>query len=315
MKTIKELRQSSMLFVMGAMLASTIVSCKKDDTPVTPPATANIVELAQTDTTLSILVSAVTKAGLASTLSTTPDLTVFAPTNAAFRAAGYPQTAIDALTPTQVTDILAPILKYHVVGAKVMAAGVPASDTVKSLNGKNIFASKNTNGVFVNGIKVSKADLSASNGVVHVIDGVLIPPTQTITQIVVGNPNFSLLKAAVIRAGLDGVLGGAGKFTVFAPVNAAFPASLDTDAKITGSPVDAVAAIIKAHAIGTNVFASDLITNTTAPTLNANQTLTITIPPAAVKITNGTNTVSSAVTTANIVATNGVIHIIDKVLQ
>jgi uncharacterized surface protein with fasciclin (FAS1) repeats len=170
MKTILQFR--NLLSAAAVLLSSAVfVSCDKEDTP---PAQKNIVELAQSDTTLSILVSAVVKAGLTSTLSTTANLTVFAPTNAAFRAAGYPQTAIDALTATQVNDILVPILTYHVVGAKVLSTGVPASDTVKTLNGKNIFASKNANGVFVNGIAVTAADLEASNGVVHKIGGVLV---------------------------------------------------------------------------------------------------------------------------------------------
>jgi uncharacterized surface protein with fasciclin (FAS1) repeats len=310
MKSTINLKRLFLLFGLGAFLTFANSSCKKDEAA---PATPNIVQLAQSDPTLTILVSAVIKAGLVDFLSNTANLTVFAPTNQAFIDAGYPQATIDALTPAQVTSILTPILTYHVVGAKVLAANVPASDTVKTQNGKNLFASKNANGVFLNGIKVTNADLNASNGVVHKIGSVLVPPTQTIAQIVAGNPSFSLLLTAVVRAGLAGALSGAGKFTVFAPVNSGFPASLDTDGEINAAPVADVLGIVGAHAFGTNIFAGDLTNGNTGATLNPLKTLTINTTPVTVKLTGSANAASN-VTTANVVATNGVVHIIDKVL-
>lgn len=313
MKKILKIKRFFLFAAIGTILTAVSVSCKKDD-PVPTPTTPNIVELAQGDTSLSILVSAVSKAGLAGTLSTTQNLTVFAPNNAAFRAAGFTQSVIDGLSSADVTNVLTPILTYHVLGVKVTAADVPVSDAVTTLNGKSLFASKNTNGVFVNGKKVIAADLMASNGVVHVINGVLIPPTQTITEIVVGNPNFSLLKTAVIRAGLADALNSAGKYTVFAPVNAAFPAGLNTDAAINAAPVDAVAGIVTSHAFGTTIFASDLVAGNTGATLNAANTLTVGLTPPSVKITGSANPASN-ITATDIVATNGVIHVIDRVLQ
>ena len=307
------LKKLFLMLCLGTSVIVTNSSCKKDD-PAPAPAPTTIVDIAKKDPTLSILVSAVVKAGLVDALSTTQNLTVFAPTNDAFIASGFPQSAIDALTPAQVTSILTPILTYHVVAAKVLAANVPASDTVKTLNGLNLFASKNANGVFVNGIKVTTADIIASNGVIHKISTkVLVPPTQTIAEIVIANPDFSLLKAAVIHAGLDGTLGGPGKFTVFAPVNSGFPASLDTDAEINAQPAAAVAAIVLSHAFGTNIFAGDLSAGATPATLNPLTTLTIGLAPNTVKITGSTAT-ASAITAVDIVAKNGVIHIIDKIL-
>jgi uncharacterized surface protein with fasciclin (FAS1) repeats len=308
----------SLFFVtaLGALIITS--SCKKDDDPTptpTPTPTPNVVGVAQADTTFSILVAAVTKAGLVTTLSdATKSFTVFAPTNNAFRAAGYTAASINALSAADVTNILTPLLTYHVLGAKVLAASVPASDTVKTVNGKNLFASKNANGVFVNGIKVTTADVAASNGVVHVIGSILVPPTQSIAQIVTTNPNFSLLLTAVVRAGLAGTLSGPGKFTVFAPVNSGFPASLDTDAEINAAPVLTVAGIVGSHAFGTNIFAGDLTAGATPATVNPATTLTVALTPPSVKITGSANA-ASLITTTNIVATNGVIHIIDKVLQ
>ncbi len=314
MKINQKLQSLFMATALGAMF--TLSSCDKED-PLPPPViTPTVVGVAQADTTFSILVAAVTKANLVGTLSdATKSYTVFAPTNNAFRAAGITLATIDGYSTAQVGSILTPLLTYHVLAAKVLSTGVPSSDTVKTLNGRNLFASRNANGVFLNGTRVATADINASNGVVHVIGSVLIPPTQTIAQIVTANPNFSLLLTAVVRGGLAGTLSGPGKFTVFAPINSGFPASLDTDAKINAAPVATVAGIVGSHAFGTNIFAGDLSAGVTGATVNPLTTLTIALTPAAtVRITGSVNP-ASAIQTTNVVATNGVIHIIDRVLQ
>jgi uncharacterized surface protein with fasciclin (FAS1) repeats len=304
---------------IGGFITVTATSCKKDDPA---PSTPNVVQLAQSDTTLSLLVTLVTKAGLAATLSTTNDITVFAPTNAAFRGAGISDAAIGALTNDQAKAGYEAILKYHVVGSKIASSAVPASGAVPTLNTKNLYASKNANGVFVNGKKVTTADLNASNGVVHKINGVLLPPTKSIAQIVIDNPStFSILLAAVQRAGLDDELLAAGNYTVFAPTDAAFSLTpYTTPALITAAPADAVKTIVQAHVIPTNVFASDLINDAPAPTLNAGQTLTVATTPPSVRITGRAISAASPIVTTtqgstfDIVATNGVIHIISKVI-
>lgn len=302
-----------LFLALGAVIS--LSSCDDDEDPGVTP-NPNIVEIAQSDTNFSILVAALQKANLVTTLSNSAaNFTVFAPTNTAFRNAGITAATIAAFSPAEVTSVLTPILTYHVVAAKVNASGVPVSDTVKTVNGKNLFASRNANGVFVNGVKVVTADLNASNGVVHVIGSVLIPPTKTIAQIVIDDPaNFSLLLTAVSRGGLAATLSGPGKFTVFAPVNSGFPASLDTDAEINAAPVATVAGIVGSHAFGTNIFAGDLVAGNTGTTVNPLTTLTIGLTPPSVKITGSANAASN-ITATNIVATNGVVHVIDKVLQ
>jgi uncharacterized surface protein with fasciclin (FAS1) repeats len=191
---------------------------------------------------------------------------------------------------------------------------------VPTLNGNILFASKNTNGTFVNGISVKTADINASNGIIHVINGVLIPPTQSIAEIAAGNPDFSILLAAVVRAGLADAVSAPGKYTVFAPTNAAFQAAGFADeAAIENAPQDVVLGIVSQHVIPTNVYASDLVNNATAPTLKAGTTLTVNTSPAGVKVTGSTNPFSNVVTTTdgatyNITATNGVIHVVDRVI-
>jgi uncharacterized surface protein with fasciclin (FAS1) repeats len=310
-------------------------SCKKSDDPVTPPPPpptplVSIAAYVTADTSFSILLAAVSKAGLASTLSAAGTYTIFAPTNNAFRAAGITTAAIGTLDSATVKAIIL----YHALGATVQASGVPASDTVKTLNGKNLFASSNANGVFLNGVKVITPNVAVSNGVIHVIGSVLTPPTKTIAAIVIEkasaatSPEFTLLLKAVLKSGLAGALSGANKYTVFAPTDAAFTAAGLTAAAIASTDTAGVRKIVLAHVLGTNVFASDLISGGTANTANPlavitpQQKLIIGLPPAGpnVKIDGSANAASNIITatsgaTFNIVATNGVVHVIDKVLQ
>ncbi len=293
--------------ITAGFLLTGLNSCKKDDPT---PAQKNIVEIVVSDPNFSRLKQAVVRAGLTTVLSS-GSLTVFAPDNAAFAAAGLDSATIASIP----EDILGDILKYHVLNAKVEASGVPASDTVNTFDGLNLYASSNANGVFVNGIKVKTANVQAANGVIHVISDVLIPPTDNIAEVVSSDDNFEVLLAAVLRAGLATAVSSNGKYTVFAPTDAAFAAAGFPDAaSINLAPQNAVTAIVKAHIIGTNVFAGDLINASTAPTLQTGVSLTIGTNPASVKLTGSASPVSNVIE-ANITTTNGVIHVIDRVLQ
>jgi uncharacterized surface protein with fasciclin (FAS1) repeats len=327
------LRSLFFITALGALIITS--SCKKDDPVPTPipipvPTVAGYVTA---DTSFSILLAAVKKAGLDGTLGdATKTWTVFAPTNAAFRAAGISIATIDGYTATQVTNVLTPLLTYHVLTTKVPGSGVPVSDAVTTLNGKSLFASRNANGVFLNGIKVVAADVPVSNGVIHAIGSVLTPPTNSIAQIVIASagaatPEFSLLLAAVSRAGLAGILSGAGKYTVFAPTNAAFIAAgapYNSAATIATADSATVRKIVLAHVLGTNVYSGDLsavstpTTNTANPLASVSPQQTLTFAGTTVKISGSTAPVSNIITTSsslfNITATNGVIHAIDKVL-
>lgn len=319
MTNIKKLQSLFLVTAIGTMI--TFSSCKKDDPVPTPPAptpTPTVAGYVTSDTSFSILLAAVQKAGLANTLNdATKTWTVFAPTNTAFRNAGITAAVISGYTQGQVDTVLTPILTYHLLSTKVVSTAVPVSDAVTTVNTKKLFASNNANGVFVNGVKVLVANVPVSNGVIHAIGKVLIPPTKTIAEIVSTNANFSLLLAAVQKAGLANALSGAGKFTVFAPTDAAFIAAgapYNTATNIGNAPQATVAGVVSSHAFTTNIFASDLVAGPTSATLNPLTTLTIALSPAAsVKITGSTSTVSP-ISAVDIVATNGVIHVIDKVL-
>jgi uncharacterized surface protein with fasciclin (FAS1) repeats len=139
----------------------------------------NIVAVAQGNEDFSTLVAAVTAAGLGEALSGEGPLTVFAPTNAAFEA--LPAGLLDKLLLPENKEVLAQILKYHVVAGKVMAADVAAGD-VETLEGST-FTIATEGGVMVNTANVTATDVPASNGVIHVIDAVLVPASIDVSSL------------------------------------------------------------------------------------------------------------------------------------
>lgn len=296
-------------FLFGALiLLVSISACKKDNTIKTDNTINGIVSSTPDFSTLK---AAVMKAGLASTLSSTGPFTVFAPTNEAFTASGVTSAVLAGLTADQAKNILL----YHTIPSKIMASQVPAGPNaaVTAANGGTVYVTKNANGVFINGIQVIKADVPASNGVIHVIGNVLMPPSGNIVQMAQANPNLSYLVAAVLRANLQGALSGDGPLTVFAPTNDAFKAAgFPTIESIQAADPATLASILTYHVIGARVFSSDLTNGEQATTLNGGK-VTIGLTSGAT-VKGNSNTSASNITATNIVATNGVIHIIDQVL-
>ena len=245
--------------------------------------------------------------------------TLFAPTNEAFIQAGF--NSIEDIMKAPV-EILKPILLYHVLGAEVSSGNVPAGPNaaVPTLNGADVYITRKSDGsVFINGTPVIRADVNAVNGVIHVIDRVLIPPVGNIVQTAVAaNPQFSYLVAAVLRASqgstnVAAILSGTGPFTVFAPVNQAFiDAGFPTIASIMNASPDALTPILAYHVIGARVFSSDL-SNGMKPNMLAGGTTTI-ILTGGPKIKGNSNAAASHIVKTDIVCTNGVIHVIDAVL-
>ena len=248
-------------------------------------------------------------------------LTLFAPTNEAFEAAGI--TALpDGAT-------LSAVLKYHVIDGTVEAGDLPTTttgaDPIMTLGGDFYLSNKGGDaGVFINGnSQVVQTDIAGSNGVVHVINRTLLPPSNNIVEIAQSfDPDeFTQLVAALARTSgenpdLLAALSGAGSFTVFAPTDDAFQALLDSDASwntVDDIPLATLTAVLQHHVIATpRVFSSDLESGA-VPTLNGD----ITIDATAGTITDGSGSVanlSAEGSLLNVLATNGVIHVIDKVL-
>lgn len=178
------------LFAVAAVSALALAACSPAETVTTEPAVVEevvaepvveevvapttIVDVAAGNPDFSTLVAAVTAAGLGETLAGEGPFTVFAPTNAAFAA--LPAGTLDSLLLPENKDQLTAILTYHVVPGTVMAADLPATATdVATVNGATVSVVAAPEGASVNGAKITAADVAASNGVIHVIDTVLLP--------------------------------------------------------------------------------------------------------------------------------------------
>jgi transforming growth factor-beta-induced protein len=237
--------------------------------------------------------------------------TVFAPTDAAFAA--LPAGTVEAL----LADIpaLTNILTYHVAGGKKMSTDLSDGQMIATVNGKEIKVTINEAGVFINNAKVTVANLEADNGVVHVIDAVLIPSAlpATVVDIVINSEAHTTLEAAVVAAGLVETLQGDGPFTVFAPTDAAFGALLSELGVSSLDDIDAATleAVLKMHVIEGKVMSSDLSEGLMATTL-LGENVTFSLETGA-KVTDP-NGRSSNITAVDIEAQNGVVHVIDKVI-
>ncbi len=153
--------------------AATSAPASPTDAMTDEASAGTIVDVAAANPEFSTLVAAVTEAGLAETLSGEGPFTVFAPTNAAFDA--LPEGLVDALLLPENQEVLTQILTYHVVAGEVMSTDIQPGD-VATVEGEDITITTEDGGVQVNGAMVSTADVEASNGVIHVIDEVLVPP-------------------------------------------------------------------------------------------------------------------------------------------
>ena len=309
MNTVFNRRAVLMAAALGASTTLLQACGGSDDEPQ-----RNIVELAQNTPELSILVEAVVAAGLAPTLST-GTLTVVAPTNAAFAALltelGVTKEALLANKP-----LLTAVLTYHVLGSKVMRADVPLSKAITPVSG-GFFKIESNNGLKITDGRnrvstITSTDIQASNGVVHLVDKVLLPADKDIVATASALPDFSILVEAVVAAGLVSTLQGAGPFTVFAPTNAAFAALL-TELGVTKDALLAnktlLTQVLTYHVVPARVLKAEVPVNTAITTVQG-QTFTIN---ASLVITDQNMRTSNIVAT-DVFTSNGVIHVVDKVI-
>ena len=274
----------------------------------------NIVEVAQNNPELSILVEAVVAAGLVPTLST-GTLTVFAPTNAAFAALlGEMGITKDALLANK--PLLTAVLTYHVLGSKVARADVPLGKATTPVSG-GFFKIESSNGLKITDgrnrvTNITATDIYATNGVVHLVDRVLLPADKDIVATASALPDFSILVEAVVAAGLVGTLQGPGPFTVFAPTNAAF-ASLLAELGVTKQALLADKALLTSvltyHVVPARVLKAEVPVNTAITTVQG-QSFTVN---ASLVITDQKQRKSNIVAT-DVFTSNGVIHAVDTVI-
>lgn len=254
--------------------------------------------------TFKTLVAALVQEKLVSTIAK-EELTIFAPSDEAFAALGLNESNIGTV------PNLKEILLYHAVGGKVYSTML-TSKFVPTVNGAAVKIDVSS-GVMVNDASVVKADIKAINGVIHIIDKILLPPSKNLVEVALANaPEFSILVAAVQKAQLGETLSTGGPFTVFAPTNDAFAALL-TELKVSSLDAlseETVKNVLLYHVVNGRVFSTDL---QSGPVTTLNGTFNVNL--SNLKITDANMREAGLVPSLlNIQAKNGVIHVIDRVI-
>lgn len=276
---------------------------------IAAPAEKDIVDTAVGAGSFNTLVAAVKAAGLVETLKGDGPFTVLAPTDEAFKK--LPKGTVETLLKPENLKTLQAILTYHVIPGSVMAADVVKLKSAKTVQGDTVAIKVTDSGVMINGAKVVTTDIKCSNGVIHVIDSVIMPPEKAdIVDTAIGAGSFNTLVAAVKAAGLVETLKSDGPFTVFAPTDDAFkkiPAA--TIAELLKPENKAkLAAILTYHVVPGKVMAADVVKLSSAKTVNGQKVM--------IKVVDGKVMINGAtVIKADIDCKNGVVHVIDSVIM
>jgi len=294
---------------LGAVLVALAAAACGDDelTDVQDPESITATAAASAD--LSTLVAALTAADLATTLEGAGPFTVFAPRNAAFDALGA--EVVDGLLADANFALLSRVLRFHVVAGDAAGSGdLTDGQTLATVEGGSLTIRVAGGSVTVNGASVLTADIEASNGIVHIIDEVLLPPSLDAYETAVVTDVTTDLASLLAATGLDAALQGAGPFTVFAPVDEAFSALGDYPWAVLNEEenVDLLSKILTFHVVSGEVQAGDLTDGGVATTLEGG-TLNFDLSNASDPKVNGASIIATDIQVAN-----GVIHLVDKVL-
>ena len=282
-----------------------------EPTAIPEPVLSDIVDTAVADGRFTTLAAALGAADLVETLKGEGPFTVFAPTDDAF--AKLPEGTVESLLLPENLEQLKSILLYHVVSGKVLASDVVTLTSAETVLGEDVTIKVEDGKVFLNDtVEVIITDVEASNGVIHVIDSVLLPPAKLsdIIDTAVADGRFTTLAAALGAADLVETLKGEGPFTVFAPTDDAFAKLPEgtVESLLLPENLEQLKSILLYHVVSGKVLASDVVTLTSAETL-LGEDITIKVEDGKVFLND---TVEVIIT--DVEASNGVIHVIDAVL-
>ena len=289
--------------VVSLMIALVLVFSALFQAAPAKAATNTIVDVAASDPRFSTLVTALQAAGLDATLQGPGPFTVFAPTNDAF--AKLPKGTVDAL----LADIpaLTNVLTYHVAAGNLASGDVISASSVDTVQGSKAIIRKVGKNYFINNARIIITDIPADNGVIHVINRVILPPAKNIMETIREDSRFDTLEAAIDAAGLAGVLEGAGPFTLFAPTDAAFKKLPKGTVEALLADIPALTNVLTYHVLAGASFARDVNMLISADTVQGS--------PVIFRKTDGRLFVNrSMIQRADLLASNGVIHVMDRVL-
>jgi uncharacterized surface protein with fasciclin (FAS1) repeats len=326
-------RQWGLLSVLLIAIVVSFSACKSNDDNTPAPKTINDLISTGNGTTnqFTIFKKALQLANLSGPLSQAGTYTVFAPTDAAFRLFGYADTNAIKAAPAA---LLAAVVQYHILSTRLEASAIPTAINTaqQTLSGGTLYTSKVTSAtgtstsISVNGARVLSSNSDASNGVIHVIDRVLLPPAfgnvvATIQNIpsILPTASFTFLQAAIAKIGTTAVssLTSTGPITVFAPTDAAFTAAvptIKTAADVSAMTAQQLTAILSYHIVPGRIY-TPTVTNGTSLTTAQTGTVTLGTSTTSVTVTGkGNGSTASNITGPDITATNGVVQIIDRLL-
>ncbi len=324
---MKNIKYSKGLFIiLFTFYFINIFSCKKAVDGNSSGKNQTIYDLVSNSPDLSLLKVALLKTGLNSTLASNGNLTLFAPNNAAFQNSTL---YVDSLSIANAnTDTLKKVLLYHVLNNILSSDKINSSNTsYLTASGDSLFAVKDANFFFINGVYVEYPNYLANNGVMHIMSSILSPPdTNTILEIISGDSRLSYLSAAINRANMGAknistLLSGNNIYTGFLPRNGAFKTSkslglgISTLDSINQSDPDNLASILLNHFVNGRIFTNDL---PTLRSLNSLNNKIITFDSIGNQTVSGPDLLNSPnpanITIPDILVKNGVVQYIDKIL-
>ncbi len=309
-----------LLPILSLLLVIALFSCEKNDFDE-GIRVANLNEIVAGNGNFSLLNTAVIKANAGATLRASEELTLFAPNNDAFRAAGFfSNDAVNGADATFLTDLLT----YHLISGRVMSGSLTNGNVSTRNTGKN-FTVSTTNGVKITGLgfasnvaNVAIKDVKALNGMFHVLDKIIFPSPITISGLITNNGEFDILEKALTRTGLLATFGGTNQVSLFAPTDAAFIKFLKVANEaaaltaVEGLAIPSLTNILSYHGLNAKVQSTDIPTTVNNP---VNSLLTTNGIIYTNKSSAGVFVNGAKVLYADIQANNGVIHIIDNVLN
>lgn len=302
------MKKTFFAYLFLGVSAFTITSCDKNNSDINPPP-VNIADIISGNPDFSMMESAIVRSGLETQIRNATNITFFISDNAAFQNAGIDQNYLNNLS----VDDLTALVLYHEIDHTINSTEFPLGDTITTVSNLHVFSNINDNGIYINGIRIKTADVQATNGIVHLLTKALVPPSGTIYDIITGNTDLTLLKAAVDKAGLASTLQNGGKLTLFAPTDEAFhDAGYMNVSDIDNADHDVITKIVKDHIVSTEFFQADFLAGTTLKNQQGD-VLVVSATPPSIGLT-GSSQPPSMVTSFDLLKTNGVTQIIDRVI-
>jgi uncharacterized surface protein with fasciclin (FAS1) repeats len=305
MKLHKKILVLALLCFMGSFM---ITGCEKDDKDAVP--TDTIDTLLSTTGNLTIFKAALELTGLETFAKGPGPFTFFAPNDDAFKATGINSPAdLAAVDLTALTQVLA----FHIINGNRTFVEIPQGPNapIATINGLSFYASRNSSGAYLNGSKIVTQDIKASNGIIHVVNKIMVPPITNVLGALAANPNFKLFNQAIGKAAATANF-TASPITVFAPTNAAMIAGGYDSTAIANSTGTTLLNILRYHIVPARMFSSEFA---------AQQYKTVQGSNVAISFSNGAkikgiaNATPANITSTDFAVSNGVVHTIDALLK